>query len=105
TGARLGDLDRDPPHPILVDSALDRAAESRGEAAGDARATVGRRGVAERYDTAKILNRSRSAAPHIRLVVPLTDREHEIHLVHAERQAALGPLEVGYQRRDGQSWQ
>ena len=104
-GAGLGDLDGDAAHPILVDRALDRAAEGGGEPAGDARAPVFRRGVAQRDDAAEILDQFRGAAADIRAVVPVADRQHKIHLVDAERQAALGALEVGDQRRDGEPGQ
>ena len=104
-GAGLGDFDSDAPHPVLVDRALDRATEGGGEAAGNAWAPVFRRGPAQRHDTTKILDRFRSAAADIRTVVPLADRQHEIHLVHPEREAALGALEVRDERRDREAGQ
>ena len=83
-GPGLGSLDGDAAHPILVDRTLDRAAESGGEPAGDARAPLGRCGVAQRHDAAEILDRFGGGAADIGAIVPLADRQYEIHLMHAE---------------------
>jgi len=99
---RFGDLERDAANPVLVDRTLDRATKGRGEPAGHARAPVLRRGMAKRHDPAKIFDRFTRAAADIRAVMPLADRQHEIHLVHPERQTALSPLQVRDQRRDGE---
>ena len=89
-GAGCGDLIGDAPHPVLVDIALDRAAEARGETAIDPR-PVGAAPFAAQFDDApEIGDRLLGAAPDIREVMAVADRQHEIHLVHPESKAALG---------------
>src|SRR6516164_10324794 len=104
-GTGFGDLHGDVAYPILVYGTLDRAAEGGGEPAGDARPPLGRGGVAERHDAAEILDRLSGGAAHIRAIVTLADRQHEIHLVHAERQATFSTSEVWDQRRYGEPGQ
>ena len=53
-------------------------------------------------DAAEILDQLAGAAPDIGQIVALADRQHEIHLVHPEREAALGAARVGDQRRHGE---
>ena len=54
-----------------------------------------RAAMAQRHDAAEILDRFIGAAAHVGAVVALADRQHEVHLVHAKRHAALGALELG----------
>ncbi len=61
--------------------------------------------AAQLHDAAEILDRLVGAAAHVRAVVPLADRQHEIHLVHPEREAAFGAARIRDQRRHGQTRQ
>ena len=104
-GAGLGGLASDMAHPILVHRPLDRTAEGGGEPASDAWAPIGRRLMAQRHDAAEIVDRLGRAAADIGAIVPVADRQHEIHLVHAPRQAALRPAKVRNQGRHGKAGQ
>ena len=101
-GPGLGDLDRDAAHPLLVDGTLDRAAKGGGEP----QVRRGRLPSGAVWHNATTRRKSSTdsavAAADIGAVVALADRQHEIHLVHAERQAAFGALEVRDQRRHRQ---
>ncbi len=101
-GPRFGGLDRDATHPLFVDRPFDCAAERGGEPAGQARALVLGRGMAQCDDAAEILDRLGGRAADVGAVVPLADRQHVIHFVDAQRQAALGTFEVRDQRRHGE---
>ena len=95
-GPGFGDLIGDAPHPILVDVALDGAAERGSETAIDLRRLVAR--MAKLNDTAEILDQLLGRPAHVGEVVAIADRQHVVHLGHAQRHAALGAARIGDQR-------
>jgi hypothetical protein len=99
-GAGRRDLAGDAAHPVLVDIALDRAAERGRKAAIDLHPLAAV--AAELDDASEILDRFAGATPYVGKIVALADRQHEIHLVHPEREPALGAARIGDQRRDGE---
>jgi hypothetical protein len=85
---------------LLGHGSLDRAAERRGEAAGEAWPPVGRQRLEEGRDALQVGDRVGGGAAKIGLVVALAHRQDAVQLMHAGLGSPLRSLEVGDECRD-----